>query len=151
MNLDESNTVERFINGLESLMIGIQQVDSSCMEAFGSISKRDFGLCAKLGKEKSMIMREVAEFLQVPMSTATGIIDKLIERGLVKREYSPEDRRIVIVGLSDEGAAIYQMLNSKLFQYGKMLLQEFDAEEKEVFVSLMERAALSTSQLERVP
>jgi len=150
MSSEETDIVERFIDGIEGLMIGMQQVDNSCIMAFGQITKRDFGLCCCLGKQKKMIMREVAEFLQVPMSTATGIVDKLIEKGLVIRDYSAEDRRIVMISLSEEGASIYNMLNDRLFQYGKALLSNFSAEEKEQFVSLMQRASVATSKMERM-
>lgn len=150
MGSEEKNQVDRFIYGLEGLMLGMQQVDSSCMEAFGQITKREFGLCIMLGKEQNMIMREVAEFLQVPMSTATGIVDKLIEKGVVKRDYSPEDRRIVIIGLSKEGAEIYNTLKESLFQYGAAVMEHFNHEEKEQFISFMERAMIATSKMERV-
>ncbi len=150
MSSAEKEIVERFITGLQGLMLGMQQVDMSCMEAFGSISKRDFGLCIMLGKEEKMIMREVAEFLQVPMSTATGIVDKLIERGLVVRDYSPEDRRIVIVSLSREGTEIYQMLRERLFFYGTSILDNFHSDEQHQFVALMERACDCTAKMEKI-
>ncbi len=150
MGASEKEQVERFIHGLQGLMLGMQQVDSSCMEAFGPISKRDFGLCVMIGQQGSMIMRQVAEFIQVPMSTATGVIDKLIERDLVERDYSPQDRRIVIVSLSPKGKGIYNMLWEKLFHYGHHVLNEFTNEEKNQFIDLMERAVSSTSKLEKV-
>ncbi len=150
MSAEEKDRVERFIHGLEGLMLGMQRVDSTCMEAFGSISKREFGLCIMLGKEKKMIMREVAEFLQVPMSTATGIVDKLIEKGLVNRDYSPEDRRIVMVELSAQGCDIYDMLKEKLFQYGRSVLEEFEPHERDQFIDFMVRAAEATWKLEKV-
>ena len=138
MNRDQ---IERFIGSMQGIMLGMQQIDSSCMEAFGSISKRDFGLCVMLGSQQNMIMKEVAKFLQVPMSTATGIVDKLIERGLVRRFHSPEDRRVVIIGLSEEGAAIYKMLNGKLFDFGKIILENFEPEEREKYIRYMEKAS----------
>ncbi|MEM9327591.1 MAG: MarR family transcriptional regulator [Bacteroidota bacterium] len=150
MSQEEKAQVDRFINGLQDMILGMQRVDSTCMEAFGPITKRDFGLCVMLGQQKRMIMREVAEFLQVPMSTATGIIDKLIEKGLVKRDYSPEDRRIVMVELSKQGCDIYDMLKEKLFLFGQGVLEEFDPEEKEQFIGYMVRAAESIWRIDKV-
>ncbi len=150
MSVEEKELIDRFISGIEGLMLGMQQVDSSCMEAFGQVSKRDFGLLVMLGKNGEMIMREVAEFLQVPMSTATGIVDKLIEKGLVIRDYSSEDRRIVIIRLSKEGQSIYNLLKTKLFEYGKVLLANFDVVEKEKFIEYLDRASQYTSKLEKI-
>ena len=145
-----SQIVERFIGGMQNIMMGMQKVDNSCMEIFGQVSKRDFGLLIMLGSTESMMMREVAEYLQVPMSTATGIVDKLIENGFVKRFDSPQDRRIVMVQLSSLGNDLYTLLQAKLYQYGKQILESFEDHEKEEFVNFMERASQRTTSLEKV-
>jgi DNA-binding MarR family transcriptional regulator len=48
-------------------------------------------------------MSEIALALGVSLATATGVLDRLVERGLVIREGDPEDRRVVICRLSAEG------------------------------------------------
>lgn len=48
-------------------------------------------------------MSEIASALGVSLATATGVLDRLVERGLVIREGHPEDRRVVICHLSAEG------------------------------------------------
>jgi len=48
-------------------------------------------------------MSEIASALGVSLATATGVLDRLVERGLVIREGHPEDRRVVICRLSPEG------------------------------------------------
>ena len=145
MGLERKDIVLEFIMGLENLILGMQQVDASCLEAYKDVSKKEYTLLVMIGKSASMIMREVADFLQIPVSTATGIIDKLIEKGYVTREYSPEDRRIVIVRLSDEGKSIYLTLKEKLYCYGEVLLHEFDREEKDLFVKLIKKASQRSS------
>jgi DNA-binding MarR family transcriptional regulator len=42
-------------------------------------------------------MSRVAELLDVSLSNATGIIDRMAERGLVERVRVPDDRRVVLV------------------------------------------------------
>ena len=42
-------------------------------------------------------MGQLAEFLDVSMSNATGIVDRMEERGLVERVRVPDDRRVVQV------------------------------------------------------
>ncbi|MBV6644402.1 MAG: MarR family transcriptional regulator [Cyclobacteriaceae bacterium] len=150
MSREENLKVARFIAGMQNLILGMQQVDNSCMEAFGSaVAKRDFGFLIKLGSVGKMIMREVAEFLQVPMSTATGIIDKLIECGFVERDYSKEDRRIVLIELSTEGKRIYDMLQEKLYEFGELILQDFSGKDKESFIGFIEKAvATAESEVE---
>jgi DNA-binding MarR family transcriptional regulator len=53
-----------------------------------------------------MTMSRLADMLDVSFSNATGLIDRMEERGLVERVRVPDDRRVVIVRASDEGARI---------------------------------------------
>jgi DNA-binding MarR family transcriptional regulator len=48
-------------------------------------------------------MSELAEVLGAPLSTASGIGERLARRGLVQRQRRPEDRRVVVVRLTGKG------------------------------------------------
>jgi DNA-binding MarR family transcriptional regulator len=48
-------------------------------------------------------MSELAEVLGAPLSTASGIGERLAQRGLVQRQRRPEDRRVVVVRLTRKG------------------------------------------------
>ena len=48
-------------------------------------------------------MSELAEVLGAPLSTASGIGERLARRGLVHRQRRPEDRRVVVVRLTRKG------------------------------------------------
>jgi DNA-binding MarR family transcriptional regulator len=49
-------------------------------------------------------MSELAEVLGAPLSTASGIGERLARRGLVHRQRRLEDRRVVVVRLTRRGA-----------------------------------------------
>jgi DNA-binding MarR family transcriptional regulator len=46
----------------------------------------------------------MADLLDVSLSNATGIVDRMEERGLVERVRVPDDRRVVLVRISTGGA-----------------------------------------------
>ena len=48
-------------------------------------------------------MSVIASDLGVSLATATGVVDRLVQRGLVAREGDPEDRRVVLCRLSEKG------------------------------------------------
>lgn len=48
-------------------------------------------------------MSSIASSLRIAVSTATGIVDNLVKKGLVTRGIDPEDRRLVICTLSPQG------------------------------------------------
>ena len=49
-------------------------------------------------------MSRLADMLDVSLSNATGLIDRMEERGLVERIRVPDDRRVVIVRASAQGS-----------------------------------------------
>jgi DNA-binding MarR family transcriptional regulator len=56
-------------------------------------------------------MTRVAELIGSGLPTATGLVSRMEERGLVRREHDTRDRRVVLVSLTDEGGAELQTLN----------------------------------------
>ena len=62
----------------------------------------------------AMTMGRLAELLDVSMSNATGIIDRMEEKGLIERVRVPDDRRLVLVRPGGEGLrALAQSETSK--------------------------------------
>jgi DNA-binding MarR family transcriptional regulator len=53
-----------------------------------------------------LTMTRLAELLDVSLSNATGLIDRMEERGLIERVRVASDRRVVMVRASAEGARI---------------------------------------------
>lgn len=58
-----------------------------------------------LTEADGLTQREVAERCYVTPATVTGVVDTLERDGLVARERSAEDRRVVTVRITDEGRA----------------------------------------------
>lgn len=48
-------------------------------------------------------MSDLASGLSVSLATATGVVDRLVERDIVLREGQPQDRRVVLCQLSEKG------------------------------------------------
>ena len=67
------------------------------------MSMSHFHLMSMLDRHGSMTMSRIAELLGVSVSNATGLIDRIEERGLVERTRVPHDRRVVHVQLTDAG------------------------------------------------
>jgi DNA-binding MarR family transcriptional regulator len=59
-----------------------------------------------LEQHGDLAMGRLAEILDVSVSSATGIVDRMEERGLVDRVRVPDDRRVVLVRISDRGREV---------------------------------------------
>jgi DNA-binding MarR family transcriptional regulator len=72
------------------------------------VSMAQLNIMYTLQRDGTMTMSQLADVLGVSVSNATGLIDRLEERGFVERSRVPEDRRIVMVRVTDAGARLIQ-------------------------------------------
>jgi len=67
-----------------------------------------------LEPDSPLPMRTVAARLCCDASNVTGIVDRLEERGLVRRQPSPKDRRIKMLVVTDDGVIMRTQLLERL-------------------------------------
>lgn len=67
------------------------------------VSPGHLHVVSMLERHGGMPMSRVADVLDVSLSAATGIVDRMEERGLVERTRPAEDRRVVFVQLTESG------------------------------------------------
>jgi DNA-binding MarR family transcriptional regulator len=67
------------------------------------VSMSQVHVMALVARHGSMPMSRLAELLDVSLSNATGLIDRMEERGLVERVRATDDRRVVTVRLTGSG------------------------------------------------
>jgi DNA-binding MarR family transcriptional regulator len=120
----------------DTLMIHIAQMQQNTVDELQDLNKQEANVIFFLGERGASIMRELAENLRLHVSTMTGIVDKLIEKGFVNRERSDEDRRIVRVSLTEQGARAHHQEGAKRQQMSRIILNSLDEEEREQLLSL---------------
>ncbi|MGB0526057.1 MAG: MarR family winged helix-turn-helix transcriptional regulator [Flammeovirgaceae bacterium] len=130
--------VQRFLAGFTHLLVKMQEVDDSCVVITKNISKQDLWLIGFIGEQQSVIMREVAEFLSVPLSTATWVVDKLVKKRYLKRFNSPEDRRVVKVELTKKGKDTATFFAQKKQEMAELILSGLTKEQGDEFVNTLE-------------
>ncbi len=96
-----------------------------------------------LGRRGEQPMRQLASLCQVALSTMTGIIDRLLERGLVQRQQSPADRRVVLVQLTNAGRRVYQARLDTDMRLVLTMLQALAAEEQQILVTCLQKILAS--------
>jgi DNA-binding MarR family transcriptional regulator len=98
-------------------------------------------------------MSELAEVLGVPLSTASGIGERLARRGLVQRQRRPEDRRVVVVRLTRKGETAAGKLREQIDGLMRRVEGALTEEEQAQLLALMAKvwAAFQVSPQERSP
>jgi DNA-binding MarR family transcriptional regulator len=72
------------------------------------VSMAQFHIAVTLQRNGVMTMSRLADLLGVSLSNASGLVDRLEERGYVERTRVPEDRRIVMVRVTETGARLIE-------------------------------------------
>ena len=72
-----------------------------------SFSITEHYLIEFLGKESFASMTKLSRIFHVPPTTMTSIVDRLVQRGYIKRRRAQQDRRKVLVTLSEKGKEFY--------------------------------------------
>ncbi len=67
------------------------------------LTQSQFALCKLVKKHGRMTVSELAESLGVSLSAITVTADKLCRSGIMRRQRSEQDRRVVWVMLTEEG------------------------------------------------
>lgn len=92
------NTFIKFTRAAESLQARLQQSGSH-----GDLTPSQFGVLETLFHLGPMCQNEVGAKILKSSGNITLVIDNLEKRGLVHRQRHPEDRRMVLVHLTDAG------------------------------------------------
>lgn len=74
---------------------------------FKNISKNDMHIIDAIGAEESKSMSVLARMLRVTVGTLTIAINNLVKKGYVNRVRSKEDKRVVLISLSEKGKRAY--------------------------------------------
>jgi DNA-binding MarR family transcriptional regulator len=92
-----------------------------------------------LGRSGPATMGALAEKLSSSMSALTAIIDRLVAQGIVLRERSDEDRRIVRIGLSAKGVALYEEHLKTQLDLSRKMLSRLSAQEQDALLDILRK------------
>ncbi|MBX3608323.1 MAG: MarR family transcriptional regulator [Hydrogenophaga sp.] len=93
----------------------------------------------KLHRAQASTSSEVARECRIDAGATTRLLDRLAEKGFVQRNRSAEDRRVVNLELTPEGAATAEQIPAVLCQVQNELLRGFTQDEVDTLKALLER------------
>jgi len=114
----------------------IQWQEEVANENLGDLSRHDAAVLVFVGQDGACTMSEIAQKLKLSVSSATLIVDRIVKRGLVVRERSESDRRVVHVALSPSGEQMYRAVQENLLLIGRAMLQALDESEQDTLLRL---------------
>ncbi|MEA4902002.1 MarR family transcriptional regulator [Desulfitobacterium sp.] len=128
-------------------MIG--QKFERCLQAKdGSISLHQFHFLNYIERSNSCTPSEIAKHFGVTLGAVTGFVDRLFKQNLITRERSEEDRRLVVIQLSEEGRKQLNLLNERMLDVYHKMEEQLGEDEIEVFNRHLARILRVLTELE---
>ena len=103
------------------------------------LSPQDGRSLVTLSGRGPITMTDFSELAGVPLSTATRMVERLIEKGLAIRSRIEDDRRVVRVELSEEGKKLNQKFAEHRRAISSAMLSPLTHGEREIFIELMSK------------
>jgi DNA-binding MarR family transcriptional regulator len=82
-------------------------------------------------------MSELSKWLKISHGVATRTVDRLVDKGMVERKHGSEDRRVVLVSLSPEGADHAEKMITYHLEEMNKVFGRVPPSEREGFVRLL--------------
>lgn len=126
-------------------LLDIASLQSARLEG-KAIGAEDYNLLFDIGailsqQQDALTMGDLARALNVPLSTATRIVNWLVKSGYAERRPDANDRRIVRVALTEVGKSLNEAAEAFIRRRLEMWLGRLSPEERQTLVVLMNKFA----------
>ena len=138
MNLSNQEISQETFRAIADYIEEVKELLSSDIweNIFLDCSKNEVLIFWLLYQRGEVNMTEIAEYIHVPLNTATGIINRMEKNELIVRTRSKEDKRVVLIGFSEKGMTQFQSLVNELIYYGMKVMSSFTKEEMNLFYKM---------------
>lgn len=147
--MEETMDINRTLNEvLVRLFRNINMIEERALRTgeYKDVTTNDMHVIEAIGMDGAKNMTRVARSLEVTTGTLTIAVNSLVKKGYVNRTRSEEDRRVVLISLSEKGKRAY--LHHRRFheQMIDSVVEELTEEEQEV----LEKALAKLTQFFRL-
>lgn len=90
-----------------------------------------------LAEEDGISSGNLGNRAQLDSATLTGILDRLARSGLVERKDNPDDRRGILIYLTEKGRSVGSGIHDRIESANRSFLAGLTAEEEIIFRTLL--------------
>lgn len=100
------------------------------------ITPPQFGMLYALFARGPQTMKDLSEIMDLTHGAATGLVDRLHRLGLVERERSNEDRRVVHVAMTSEGRKLIERIAQRRHAILRKIIEQLTSEERRLMLKI---------------
>jgi DNA-binding MarR family transcriptional regulator len=105
----------------------------------GKVSFPQYLLLGYLSHQESMSMTEVANRMGHTTAASTGLVQRLENLGYLRREHASDDRRKILVEITENGLALVGKIREDMIASLMQLMKHLTAEEQANWVRIYEK------------
>lgn len=141
INHYDANHYDTINNVLVDTFNEIMDIEEKALitNEFKNISVNDMHIIEAIGIHEPKNMTTVANALSVTVGTLTIAINNLVKKGYVQRVRSQEDRRVVLISLSETGEKAYYHHKSFHEKMVLSVLKDLDRQETEALTKALQK------------
>lgn len=134
---------EEILNGLlVELFNDLLKIEENSLTDKNDLSITEIHTIEAIGIKNKKTMGEVANNLRITLGTLTTAINKLVKKGYVEREKDENDKRVVLLSLTQSGINIYNIHKKFHDEMIFSVMEEFKEDEREVLSRLLSKITM---------
>jgi DNA-binding MarR family transcriptional regulator len=139
---DRIDELRRFIEMLSSRFKQTEELFATKLE----VSERELALLRTLVEEGPMITKALGGRFGVPVSTMTGLVDRMEKKGLVRRVRGRRDRRAIELEATPAGALALKEHARGLEAVARGILEALPERDQEALITILRRVAIRVAE-----
>jgi DNA-binding MarR family transcriptional regulator len=122
------------------------------VEAAGhDLTPVQYAALAAIGTNHGVDQVTLAGLIAYDRTTITGVVDRLVQKGLVVRQESSRDRRARELKITDTGRRTLRSITPAVEAAQRIMLRGLTEKEAKEFMRLLQKATAAVNELSRAP
>ncbi len=146
-----AQAMETLAKSFKGAMAAVRRLRGRDTHHPGALSQAQYQVLFELLQRGALPAGELATVLEVSPASATQMLDRLADGGLVERVRSEQDRRIVVSRLSDAGRLVCEQRRAAIEPLWRDMLAGFSAAELQTAAAVLDRLSALFERLASGP
>lgn len=103
----------------------------------GKITLPQFFILEFLSREGPANMGSLAHAMSVTTAAMTGLVERLVREGYVKRDSEPDDRRVIKIALTAQGESLVRKVNDERHKMAINIFGKISASDRSEYLRIL--------------
>ncbi len=124
---------------LRAIKEKLHRVDKWNPRTCAVVNVQEAHVLLSIGPRGHMTMSEIADRLQLSLSSMTAVIDKLENKKFILRSRQAKDRRVIEVTLTNAGRKFYDLVEGAHLKFMTQFLNILSTNEQDILLKLFRK------------